>query len=87
MERKHRFVSNRIMKNSKGEETGRMRVLVKVNSDVAETDYQCPECGFEGHTEVEWKRPFAVKCSKCSFLMRLPRLKDEIKREKKKARR
>ncbi len=84
MERKYRFVSNRILKNSKGEEKGRMRVVVKVNSDIAETDYECPECGFNEHVELEWKRPFSVKCSKCGFLMRLPRLKDEIKREKKK---
>lgn len=85
MERKYRFVSNRILKNSKEEENGRMRVLVKVDSDTAETDYECPECGFKEHVEPEWKRPFSVTCSKCGFLMRLPKLKDEIKREKKKA--
>ena len=85
MERKYRFVSNRILKNSKGEEKGRMRVLVKIDSDVAETDYECPECGFREHVDLEWKRPFAVKCSKCGFLMRLPRLRDEIRREKKRS--
>jgi len=85
MERKYRFISNRILKNSREEERGRMRVLVRVDSDIAETDYECPECGNKEHTEPEWKRPFSVKCSKCGFLMKLPKLKDEMKREKKKA--
>ncbi|NIO19237.1 MAG: hypothetical protein GTN76_00425 [Candidatus Aenigmarchaeota archaeon] len=84
MERKYKFVSNRTLRNSREEERGRMRVLVKVDSDTAETDYECPECGFKGHVDAEWRRPFAVKCSKCGFVMRLPRLKDEMKREKKK---
>ncbi|MEE9323756.1 MAG: hypothetical protein V3U72_04380 [Candidatus Aenigmarchaeota archaeon] len=84
MERKYRFVSNRILKNSEGEEKGRMRVLIKVDSDIAETDYECPGCGFKEHVEPEWERPFSVKCSKCGFLMKLPKLKDEMKREKKK---
>ena len=83
MERKYRFVSNRVLKNSKEEENGRMRVLVKMGSDIAETDYECPECGFRGHVEPEWKRPFSVKCSKCGFVMKMPKLKDEIKRDKK----
>ncbi len=84
MERKYRFVSNRILKNSKGEENGRMKVLVKIDSDTAQTDYECPECGFKEHVKPEWSRPFSVKCSKCGFVMRLPKLKDEMKREKKK---
>ena len=83
MERRYRFVSNRTLKNSREEEKGRMRVIVKVDSDNAETDYECPECGFRERVETEWKRPFTVKCTKCGFVMRLPRLKDEIKKEKK----
>ncbi|MCK4532015.1 MAG: hypothetical protein KAT94_04040 [Candidatus Aenigmarchaeota archaeon] len=83
MERKYRFVSSRILKNSKEEEKGRMRVLVKTDSDIAETDYECPECGFKEHVEPEWERPFSVKCSKCGFVMKMPKLKDEMKREKK----
>lgn len=83
MERKYRFVSSRILKNSKEEEKGRMRVLVKTDSDIAETDHECPECGFKEHVEPEWERPFSVKCSKCGFVMKMPKLKDEMKREKK----
>jgi len=84
MERKYRFVSNRILRNKAGEEKGKMRVLIKTGSDTAEVDYSCPECGFSEHRETEWHRPFSVKCGKCEFLMKLPRLKDEIKRDKKK---
>lgn len=84
MERKYRFVSNRVLKNRKEEETGRMRVLIRTGSDIAETDYECPECGFKEHVTPEWSRPFSVKCSKCGFNMKLPKLKDEMKREKKK---
>ncbi|MEM5871633.1 MAG: hypothetical protein QW051_02045 [Candidatus Aenigmatarchaeota archaeon] len=80
---KYRFVSNRILKNSKGEEKGKMRVLVLEGSETAQVDYNCPECGFSKHIETKWKRPFSVTCEKCKFVMRLPRLKDEIKREKK----
>lgn len=84
MERKYRFVSNRRTKNKAGEEKGRMRVLVRTGSDTAEVDYTCPECGFSEHVNTDWKRPFSVKCSKCGFLIKLPRLKDQMRRERKK---
>jgi RNase P subunit RPR2 len=83
--RNYRFISNRILKNSRGEEKGRMAVRVKAGSDMAEVIYTCPECGHSERTEQPWKRPFSVKCSKCGSLMRLPKLKDEIKKEKKAA--
>ena len=82
---KFRYVTNRVVVNKAGEEKGRIKVIVKEGSDVAETDYVCPECGFSGNAKPEWKRPFSVKCSKCGFLIKLRRLKDEIKREKKKS--
>lgn len=84
MERKYKFVSNRTLKNKTEQETGKMRVLVRTGSDTAEVDYTCPECNNSEHVEQEWKRPFAVRCSKCDLNMKLPKLKDEIKREKKK---
>jgi transcription initiation factor IIE alpha subunit len=80
-----RYVTNRTMKNSVGEDKGRIRVIVKQGSDTAEVDYTCPECLFGGHMELEWKRPFSVKCSKCGSLMKLSKLKNEIKKDKKKA--
>ena len=80
---KFRYVTNRTIPNTAGEGKGRIKVLVKEGSDIAETDYVCPECGFSGHVEPVWKKPFSVKCSKCGFLMKIRRLKDDIKREKK----
>ncbi len=79
-----RYVTNRCVKDSAGEEKGKMKVLVRQDSDTAEVDYVCPECGNSQHVEQEWKRPFAVKCSKCELSIKLVRLKDEIKKEKKK---
>ena len=84
--RNYRFISNRILKDPEGEDKGRIAVRVKTGSDTAEVQYACPGCGFSERTETPWRRPFSVKCSKCGFLMRLPKLKDEIKKEKKAAR-
>ncbi len=86
VQRKYRYVTNRSVGNNAGEKTGKIRVFVKVGSDTAGVDYVCPECSNSDHTEKEWKRPFSVKCSKCGFLIRLPRMKDEMKREKRMAR-
>lgn len=80
--RQFRFVSNRTAKNSKGEETGNIKVLVRTGSETAETKYKCPECLFEEQTELPWVRPFLVTCSKCKFKIKMPKLKEEMKREK-----
>jgi predicted RNA-binding Zn-ribbon protein involved in translation (DUF1610 family) len=85
MESKYRFVSNRVIKNSKNEDKGKMRVLVPNGSETAQVDYVCPECGNSHHEETPWQRPFSLKCSKCGFILKLPRLKDEIKKDKKQA--
>lgn len=81
---KFRYVTNRTVLSKAGEEKGKIKVLVKDGSDVAETDYVCPECGFSEHIEPEWKKPFSVKCSKCGFLIKIRKLKNEIKKDKKK---
>ncbi|MEM7816167.1 MAG: hypothetical protein QXN71_03545 [Candidatus Aenigmatarchaeota archaeon] len=77
------YITNRTLQNSKGEERGRISVLVRVGSTTAEYKYVCPECGDQRSGEQEFRRPLMVKCKKCGFLMKLPRLKDEIKRDKK----
>ena len=85
MENKYSFMTNRTMKNSKDEDKGKMRVLVPAGSHTAQVDYVCPECGCSKHVETEWIRPFSLNCSKCGFVLKLPRLKDEMKKEKKQA--
>ncbi len=80
-----KYITNRTLLNGVGVESGNIAVLVRNDSDEADVRYRCPECGFSGQTRKPWKRPFSVKCSKCGFLIRLPRLKDEVKREKRMA--
>ena len=80
-----KYITNRTLLNGAGEEAGNIAVLVRNDSEEADVKYRCPECGFSEQTRKPWKRPFSVKCSKCGNLIRLPRLKDTIKREKKKA--
>ncbi len=82
----YRYITNRVLLSKAGEEKGNIGVLVPNESSIAKVKYTCPECGHKEMTESEWKRPFSIKCSSCGFLMRLPKLKDEVKKEKKKAR-
>jgi len=81
VESKIKYITTRDLKNSRGEVKGKIRVLVWKNSDVANVHYKCPECGHEERTTKPWKRPFSVKCSNCGYLIRVPRLKSEIKKE------
>ncbi len=78
----YRYITNRTLLNKAGEEKGNIGVLVPNDSDMAKVKYRCPECGHSEMTEQEWKRPFSLKCSGCGILIRLPKLKDAIKREK-----
>ncbi|UCD02633.1 MAG: hypothetical protein JSV63_02460 [Candidatus Aenigmatarchaeota archaeon] len=82
----YRYVTNRTLKNRAGEEKGRIKALVPTDSETAQIDYVCPECGFSEHKEQPWQRPFSVKCSKCSLDIKIPKLKDEIKKDKLRAR-
>ncbi len=81
---KYKYVTNRSLKNKADEEKGRIKVLVPAESEIAQVDYICPECGFSEHTEEPWQRPFSLKCGKCGATMKIPKLKDEIKKDKKK---
>jgi predicted RNA-binding Zn-ribbon protein involved in translation (DUF1610 family) len=78
-----KYITNRTLKNNAGQEKGKIRVLVRADSDTAEVDYVCPECSLSEHVEPEWKRPFSVKCSKCGFIIKIAKLKDEMKKDKK----
>lgn len=56
------------------ENGGKVRVLVW-NDNVARAEYICPACGCYGYREQEWKKPFSVKCEKCGFVIKVPKLK------------
>lgn len=77
-----RYITNRTLLNRAGQEKGSIAVMVPNGTDMAKVRYRCPECGHSEQGEQEWKRPFSVKCSACGLLMRLARLKDEVKKEK-----
>ena len=81
----YRYITNRTISGKSGKQ-GNIAIRVPKESDTADVRYRCPECQHSELTKQEWKRPFSVKCSKCGLLIRVPRLKDEIKKDKKKGR-
>lgn len=77
------YHTQRSTKNSKGQITGKIRVLAFQGKAMVE--YVCPECASYGYLEQEWKRPFYAKCEKCGFKMSVPKMKQEFKKEQKKS--
>ncbi len=74
------YHTQRSAKNSRGQMTGKIRVLARKDG-VAMVEYTCPECSHSGYAEQEWKRPFYVKCEKCSHKISVPKMKAEAKKE------
>ncbi|MFH1364050.1 MAG: hypothetical protein ABIH52_00155 [Candidatus Aenigmatarchaeota archaeon] len=79
-----KYVTNRQVKNKAGEDTGRMKLFVKKDSELAEGEYTCPECRHNGKINDPWVKPFAIKCEKCNITIKLPKLLKQFKKEKKK---
>ena len=75
-----KYLTNRTLLNKAGAETGRIRVMVKHDSDLAEGDYSCPECKAAGKISQPWKKPFNVKCTSCGLLIRIPKLVNKKKK-------
>jgi hypothetical protein len=80
------YITNRVLHNKAGQEKGRIAIRVRTGTSTAEYNYTCPECGDQKQGQQEFQRPISVRCCKCGYLMKLPKLKDELKKEKKKAR-
>lgn len=74
-----RYVTNRTLANKQGQEAGKIRVIVKNDSDQLEGDYTCPECTKSGKVHQLFKRPITVRCESCKATMKLPRLKGKKK--------
>ncbi len=74
----------RKVKNRKGEEKGELRILALKKDGMARVEYVCPYCEKYGFKEETWRRPFSFKCDHCGKTIRVPRLKDQVKREMKK---
>ena len=75
------YHTQRGTRNSKGQITGKIRVLALHGKAMVE--YICAECNSYGYLEQEWKRPFYAKCEKCGFKMSVPKMKAEFKKETK----
>ena len=80
------YITNRTVQNRAGEMIGKIAVLVRKGSTLAEYKYTCPECGDQRDGSQEFHRPITIRCHKCGYLMKLSKLKDELKKEKKKMR-
>ena len=76
----------RKIKDEKTGKEGEIRVLVVKGSESAHVEYRCPACGHESYLTKPWRRPFSVRCEKCNYLIRVPRLRDEIKRKRRSGR-
>lgn len=71
-----KYITNRSLPDKAGnEDAGRVRIMVRNGSDNAEGDYTCPECKYSGKVNQVFRRPITVKCGKCGYSMRLPKLK------------
>ena len=78
-----RYHTWRKLSNRKGEIAGELRVLVLKKDGIARVEYVCPYCGEYGYLEKEWKRPFRFKCEHCGKTIRVPKMKEQAKREMK----
>ncbi|MBI4895715.1 MAG: hypothetical protein HY831_04455 [Candidatus Aenigmarchaeota archaeon] len=71
--------------NKAANPVGKMRILVPKSDKIARVEYICPECKKYGYLESPWKRPFSYNCEHCKFLIRVPKMKEQFKKEMKKA--
>lgn len=69
--------------NKKKKPAGSIRILVKKGETDADCEYICPECEHYKSLKIEWKRPLNIKCSNCGFIIRVSKMKDQIKKENK----
>jgi len=79
----YKYITNRPINNKAGEPKGNVRARVKADSDTLEGFYRCPECGHNGNISQIFKRPVNIKCESCGFLMKMQRLKDQAKKDRK----
>ncbi len=75
------YISNRELKNSKGEVKGKVRIIKFKEEETARVKYKCPECGYEGEIRLPFKKPFRFSCQRCGFKMKVISLRTEIKKE------
>lgn len=83
--REVKYITTRVLENSKGEKKGKIRVIVyKDEPNIACVRYLCPECNHQEETTLPWKKPLIVKCSNCEYKMKIVNLLRQFKKERKK---
>lgn len=73
------YHTNRDIESGKG----KLRILV-VEDGIARTEYICPYCQKHGYQENKWERPYSFKCDSCKKTIKVPKMKDQVKRDMKK---
>jgi len=75
----YKYITCRTLVNATGKEAGLIRAAVKNDSDLLEGEYACPECLHKGKVNQVFHRPLHIRCEKCSFVIRVSRLKGKVK--------
>ncbi len=78
------YITTRILENSKGEKTGKIRIVKFKEKELADVIFKCPECGNEQKSEEKFKKPFFYSCKKCGHKVKIISLRTEIKKSLKK---
>lgn len=73
------YHTNRDIEDGKG----KLRILV-IEDNIARTEYICPHCQKYGYQENPWERPYSFKCQSCKKAIKVPKMKDQAKRDMKK---
>ncbi|MFH1420685.1 MAG: hypothetical protein ABIG30_01825 [Candidatus Aenigmatarchaeota archaeon] len=71
--------------NKKKRPAGKCRILVLKADNIVRCEYLCPECGHNGYIEQPWVKPIFFNCQKCKAKITVSKLKDQIKKESKAA--
>lgn len=87
------YITMREVENSRGEAKGKVRIMKMKEDAHAMVDITCPECGFNEKRKEAWTEPFVtglkakqaffLKCGKCSFGVKMLKLKKEAAKKAK----
>lgn len=75
----------RDLSNKDGKYTGKVRILVIKGETKARVEYICPHCLNSSYMETEWFKPFTFDCQKCGKTVKILKLREEFKKDQKKA--
>lgn len=83
------YITTRILKEKV---IGKIRIIKLKEEVEGNVEYTCPNCGYGEKKKIEWKEPFVqgkgisqtfnLNCNKCNFLIKITKLKKEIKKKK-----